>query len=164
LDFTELLARVRLLKKEFNISPVKQSNEKNRRRITILIVDEFLKAEGDIHQAFYLEANLYQVLRKAQLKCDPTPEEIRLRELERSKRQRLKGFSPLRLVSENAYLPYKKTYPITKAIMKILTEKENINGFSGDNIRRRTSQTFKHLQKDTRLFKKQKGTSLYRAD
>jgi len=87
-----------------------------------------------------------------------------MREVRQGGRQKLRGFNPLKLVSENAYLPYKKAYPITKAIMKILTEKENINGFSGDNIRGGAPQTFKHFQKDTRLFKKQKRVSLYRAD
>jgi len=165
LDFRKLLAGVRLIKKEFNISPVRRSNEKNRRRIAILVVDEFLKAEGDMHQAFYLEANLYQALRKVQLKCDPTPEEIRLRELGRSKRWRLKSFDPLKLVSENADLEYKKPYPITKTILNILTkDKENTDGFPADNNRRGTPQTFKHFQKDPQLFKKQKRFSLYRAN
>ena len=143
MDFHDFFEQVRLIKKEFNILPIKQSNDRYRRRITLLIMDEFLKSGGDIHQAFFLEANLYQELRKVSLRCDSTLEEVKMREVRQGGRQKLRGFNPLKLVSENAYLPYKKVYPITKAIMKILTEKENINGFSGDNIRGGAPQTFK---------------------
>jgi len=165
LDFHDFFERVRLIKKEFDILPVKQSNDRYRRRIALLIIDEFLKSGGDIHQAFFLEADLYRQLKKVSLRCNPTLEEVRIRELRRSRRQKIKSFNPLKLASENADLPYKKPYPLTREIIRLLTDKkEDTDGFPGDNIRRGAPQTFKYFQKDTRLFKKQKGTSLYRAD
>ena len=164
-DFQSFFNQVRLIKREFDISLVKRSNDRNRRRIAILVVDEFLKTRGGTDQAFYLEANLYQALKKVSLRCSPTPEEIRLRQLPRRRSAKIRRFDPLKLVSENADLEYEKPYPLTETILAILTEdKENSNGISGDNIRRGTSKTFKHLQKDARLFTKQKRPSLYRAD
>lgn len=162
MNFRKLPAGVRLVKKEFNILPATSSNDRNRRRIAILIVDEFLRAGDDVHQAFYLKANLYQTLKKINLTCEPIPEEKRLQELSRSKRQKMRDFGPLKLVSNNVKLGYRKPYPATKVLVKILME--DADGFSRDNIRGGTPQTFKHLQKDASLFTKQKRISLYRAD
>lgn len=93
--------QVGLVKEEFNIRKVKRSNECFRRRVTILVVNEYLLADGDIHRAFYLEADLYRKLKKENLSCDPTEEEIRYRELPRRKDNRVRHFNPLKLVSEN---------------------------------------------------------------
>jgi len=93
--------QVGLVKEEFNIRKVKRSNECFRRRVTILVVNEYLLADGDIHRAFYLEADLYRKLKKENLSCDPTEEEIRYRELPRRKDNRGRHFNPLKLVSEN---------------------------------------------------------------
>jgi len=163
-DICEFLEQVKLIKTEFGITPVKRGNDTSRRRIAILVTDEFLRSGGDIHQTFFLEADLYQVLRKLDLRCDPTTEERRLRELPRKRHQKVKNFDPLRLVSENFDPENEKPYALTEAIVKILSEdEEDFDGVSGDNIRGGAFKTFKHLQKDSCLFTKQKGSSLYRA-
>ena len=162
-DVNQFLQQLRAIRERFHITKVGRSNERNRRRISILVVDEFLKAGGDIDQAFFLEANLYHNLKAYHLSCDPTLEEIRLRQLRRERRIKLGGFNPLKLVSENIEPEDYEPYPLTEAIIKILTEgKEEKNGFSGDHKRRRPAQSFRYLQKDAQLFKKQKGPSFYR--
>lgn len=160
----EFLERFERVKIGFDIRSVRRGNDTFRRRIAILIRDEFLLAGGDVDQAFFLENNLYHNLGHCHLTCNPTPEEIRIGELSRKKGEKLKGFDPLKLVSENFGSAEKKPYPLTEAIIRALTEKEDEDGFSGDNPRGGAPKAFEHLQKDTRLFKKQKGTSLYRAD
>lgn len=162
-DTEAFLRKVRSVKEDFHIRKVKQSNERSRRRVTILVVNEYLLAGGDIHRAFYLEADLYKELKKENLSCDPTEEEIRSRRLPRRKDKRIKHFNLLKLVSENFVEENKISYPLTEKIIHILT-KEDEDGLSTDNIRRRTSKIFKHFQKDTCLFEKQKGLSLYRAN
>jgi len=161
----EFLQKVKLIKTEFGITQVRHSNDKSRRRIAILVTDEFLKSGGDIHQAFFLEANLYANLKNCRFACNPTPEEIRIRELPRRKKQKVRYFDPLKLVSDNFEVESKNPYPLTEAIIKILVKDgEDADGVSGDRLRGGTPQAFKHLQKDTGLFTKQKGPSLYRAD
>ena len=156
----DFLKRVELIKRSSGIEKVKRSNDTFRRRIVILIVDEFLRSEGDIHRAFLLEANLYSSLQKHNFTCNPTPEEIRMREFPTGKR-----LDPLKLVSKNVKPEEEKPYPLSKAIIKILfQEKEDNHGVSTDYHRRGAPQTFRHLQKDSRLFKKQAGASLYRTD
>lgn len=166
MNFGSFLKRIELIKDEFNILPAKQSNDRHRRRITLLVVDEFLRAGGDIHQAFYLEANLYQSLKKVNLQCNPIPDEVWKRELPRGRKIKIKGFNPLKLVSQSARLKCRGPYPITrKALSVLLTQKkEEDDGFSTDNNRGGTAQTFRDLKKDPCLFTKQKRPSLYRAD
>lgn len=161
----EFLEAIREIKRKFSIKVVRRGNDTARRRIAILLVDEFLMAGGGIDQALFLEANLYHNLKRLQFRCDPTSEETRLRELRRKKGINLRGFNPLKLASENIEPENYNPYPLTEAITKILTEdKEEKNGFSGDHKRRRPAQSFRYLQKDARLFKKQKGPSFYRVD
>ena len=161
-NIEEFLQQVKLIKREFGITRVKRVNDRSRRRIAILVTDEFLRYGGDIDEAFFLEADLYRLLRKTNLKCEPTPEEIRLRELPRRRHRKIKNLNPLKLASENFEPENRKPYSLTEAIVNILTgDEEDFDGVSADNIRRGTSQTFKHLPKDARLFTKQKGPSLY---
>jgi len=162
-DTEIFLKEVRLVKKDFHICTVKKGNDRYRRRIINLIIDNYLLMGGEIHRAFYLEADLYKQLKKVNLSCDPTPEEIRIREL-REKNNKVKHFNPLKLVSENFEEESEEPCPLTKKIINILTKKEKENGFSTNSTRRGTFKTFKYIQKDTRLFKKQKRFSLYRVD
>ena len=160
----EFLKEVKLIRTEFHITPVKRSNDTSRRRIAILIRDEFLRLGGNVDQAFFLEENLYGTLKNRHLSCNPTPEEIRIRELPRGKNAKTKGFDPLKLVSENFEPKGKDSYPLVQAIIEILSKEEEKDGLSGNNLRGGTPQTSEHLQKDTRLFTKQARSSLYRAD
>jgi|GEM_PF-3628760 len=162
-DARTFLDQVGSIKKKYHISKVARSNDRCRRRIAALVRDEYLRLGGDIHQAFFLEADLYNFLRKMNLECDATPEERRLRELPRTRDQKGKRIDPLRLVSETYDPGEVKCYPFMQAILDILSEEEK-NGIPRDNPRGRAPQTLEHLQKDARLFEKQKGTSLYRAD
>ena len=161
-DLQAFLEKVRLVKKDYHIKRVKRGSDRSQRRITILVINEYLKEGGNIHKAFYLEANLYRSLRKENLTCDPTEEEIRLQDAPRRKDKKIKHFNPLKLVSENFDTGGKQTYPLTKKIINIL--KEDKSGLPTDNTRRRAFKTFKHIQKDTRLFKKQARLSLYQAN
>ena len=161
----EFLVRIQQIKREFSIKVVRRGNDTARRRVAIIVIDKFLKAGGGVDKAFFLESNLYHNLKRLNLSSDPTPEEIRLRELRGGRKIRMRGFNPLRLVSENIEPEDTEPYLLTQAIIKILTEnKEDNDGISGDHKGGGPSQTFKHLQKDPRLFKKQKGPSFYRAN
>jgi len=161
---TEFLGRLQQIKNEFHIRPLRRGNDTFRRRITSLVRDEFLLSGGDVDQAFFLENNLYQNLRCHHLACSPTPEEIRIGELSRRSGVRFKTPDVLKLVSENFRSQEKTPYPLTSAIIEILTKEEEEDGFSRDNLRGGAPQTSEHLQKDTRLFTKQARSSLYRAD
>lgn len=163
IDVRKFLEQVRDLKKRFRIAKVARSNDKHRRRIAVLVRDEYLRLGGDIHQAFFLEADLYRLLKKVNLGSNPTPEEMRLRELPRRRGQKAKTIDPLRLVSENYDPGDEKCCPLVKIVLNLLAEEEK-DGLSGDNLRGGTPQTFEHFQKDARLFTKQTGPSLYRAD
>jgi len=160
----EFLKGVKLIRTEFHVTPVKRGNDASRRRIAILIRDEFLRVRGDVDRAFFLEENLYGTLKNYHLSCNPTPEEVRIRELPRGKNAKMRGFDPLRLVSENFEPKSTDPYPLTEAIIRILSKEEEENGISGDNLRGGAPQTSEHLQEDTRLFTKQTRFSLYRAD
>lgn len=160
----EFLDQVRLIRSEFGIAPANRGNDTSRRRIAILVRDEFLRSRGDVDGAFFLEENLYGTLKNRHLSCNPTPEEIRIRELPRGKNAKIRGFDPLKLVSENFEPKSKDPYPLTEVIIRILSEEEEEDGISGDNLRGGAPQTSEHLQEDTRLFAKQTRSSLYRAD
>lgn len=160
----EFLDQVKVIKTAFGITPAKRSNDTSRRRIAILVTDEFLRSGGDIHQAFFLEVNLYKNLKNCRFACNPTPEEIRIRELPRRKKQKVRYFDPFKLVSDNFEPERKNPYPLTEAIIKkLMKDEEDSDGVSGDHLRGGAPQAFKHLQKDTGLFTKQKEPSLYRA-
>jgi len=158
------LIAVRDLRKSFGIARVKKGNDRDRRRITKVVVDEFLRAGGDVHQAFFLEANMYWSLKSLHLTCDQTPEERRIGELGRKRGVELRGFNPLKLVSESFKPKDTRPYRLTEAILKILAHKEDDNGISRDNPGGGAAKTSQHLQEDPCLFKKQRGPSLYRAD
>ena len=160
---SEFLDQVRLIKSEFGIVPVARGNETSRRRIAILVIDEFLRLGGDVDQAFFLEENLYETLKNHHFTCNRTPEEIRIRELPRGKNKKMRRFDPLKLVSEYFEPKSRNPYPLTEAIIRILSEQEGKDGISGDHLGGGTPQAFEHLQKDTGLFTKQKEPSLYRA-
>lgn len=158
----EFLSAIRSTKRDFHIRRLKRSNDRSRRRISILVVDEFLRARDDIHQAFFLEGNLYHNLKTHHLSCDPTPDETRLQQLRRKKGTRIGGFNPLKLVSENIEPEDYETYPFTEAIIKILTEdKENQDGISTNSKGGATPGTSEHLQEDPRFFEEQKKLSFY---
>ncbi len=160
----EFLMRMQDIKREFSIKVVRRGNDTTRRRVAIIVVDEFLMAGGGIHQALFVEANLYHNLKQLNLSCDPTPEEARLRQLRRQKRTRISGFNPLKLASENIEAEDYEPYSLTKAIINILPEeKEGQNELSGNHKGRGPARTFRYLQKNAQLFKKQKGPSFYRA-
>lgn len=101
LDLSNFLLSVKSLKRELDINPVRCSNDKARRRVTNLIVEEFLQNGGDSHDAFFRESDLYIALKKVNLSCNPTPEEIKLRELPRKRDAKLRNFDLLELVSQN---------------------------------------------------------------
>lgn len=158
----EFLVRMQQIKREFSIKVVRCGNDTARRRAAIIVVDEFLVAGGGIHQALFLEANLYHNLKRYNVTCDPSPEEVRLRELSRKKGTKMRGFNPLKLVSENIEPEDYGPYPLTEAIIKILTEgKEDDNGISTNSKRGPASGTFEHLQEDPRFFEEQKKLSFY---
>lgn len=113
-DIGSFLNGIRLIKSEFHITRVKRGNDRSRRRISLLVIDEFLRSGGDIHQAFFLEANLYTNLKNHHFTCNPTPEEVRIRELPRRKKQKVRCFDPLKLVSDNSEPERKNPYPLTK--------------------------------------------------
>jgi len=160
---SEFLGQVRLIKSEFGIVPAARGNDTSRRRIAILVIDEFLRLGGDVDQAFFLEENLYETLKNHHFTCNPTPEEIRIRELPRGKKTKMRRFDPLKLASEYFEPKSKNPYPLTEAIIRMLSKWEDKDGISGDHLGGGTPQTFEHLQKDSGLFTKQKGPSLYRA-
>ena len=162
LQAEEFLVRMQQVKREFSIKVVRRGNDTARRRVAIIVVDEFLMAGGGIHQAFFLEANLYHNLKRYNVSCDPSPEEVRLRELCRKKGTRMGGFNPLKLVSENIEPEDTEPYLLTEAIIEILTEnKEDDNGFSTNHKGGPTPGTFGHLQEDPRFFEEQKKLSFY---
>ncbi len=162
-DTSEFVEHLKRVKEKFHIKRVKRTSVRSRRRITILARDEYLRLGGDIHQAFFLEADLYHLLRKVILGSDPTPQEKRLRELPRRRRPEGKSIDPLRLVSETYDPEDNIPCSLAEFVFNILTEEEQ-DGISGDNRRGRALKTFAHLQEDARPFTKQKRTSLYRAD
>ena len=158
------LKKVRSVKEEFHISKVSKGNDRYRRRIANLLIDKYLLTGGEIHKAFYLEADLYNQLKKVNLMCDPIPEEIRIRELRGKKDNKIKHFNPLKFVSENFEAENEESYPLTKKIINILTKKEEKDGIPADSTRRGAFKTFRYFQKHTQLFKKQKRFSLYKAN
>jgi len=99
MDKKSFLESLKSLKEEYDIRPISHHIVTNKmiRRLTILVTDEFLRADGDIHQAFFFEACLYFHLKKESLNCDELP--IESQEAEKYAKAR-KGFNPLKLVSE----------------------------------------------------------------
>ena len=155
----ELLGQVRVLKEELNILGVKRGNNKDRRRITIAVLWEYLKLGGDVDQAYFFESDMYHSLKRRNLCCDQLPEERRLEELERSSRTstpRMKGVNPLRLVSE-AREPgsNERPDPLVREIIRILLEEEVCaNGVSRDNSREGSHKGPRHIKECPRPFKK----------
>jgi len=75
-----------------------------------LVTDDFLKAGGAVDQAFFLEVNLYHSLKNYRLSCDPTPEETKYLQKRGERKIKMRGFSPLILVSENIEPEDKEPY------------------------------------------------------
>jgi len=116
----QFLERVKGLKKRLHIQRIKQGRELYRRRIAIAVQRAYLRTHGGIHQAYFLEADVYHLLKEVNLACGPLPEE-----------RRLEGFNRLKLVSEGKELETKEPFFIAKEIMGIfllLSEWENKDG------------------------------------
>jgi len=163
----ELLTRVRDLKKELGISPVKRGNDRDRRRITIAVLWEYLKLKGDVDQAYFFESEVYHSLKKCNLCCDPLPEERRLEELARTERRhhiRTRSVNPLKLVSGGRRLGSKEEPdPLIREIIRILMNEEvTKNGVSADYSREGSSQSPRYIKKCPRPFKKKERLSLYK--
>lgn len=120
LDKQALLKAVRFIKDEYYIRliPKKEVTNKMRRRISILVTEEYLKAGGGIHDAFFFEAYLYDNLKNESLNCEKLDIEI---EEEQKKYKKRKGFNPLKLVSER-YKITNKSKCITALALEIITE------------------------------------------
>ena len=165
--FRELIGRVRDLKKELSISPVKRGNDKDRRRITIAVLWEYLKLGGDVDQAYFFESEVYHSLKKCNLCCDPPPEERRLEELERINRARhikTRRVNPLKLVSEGREPgSNEEPDPLVREIIRILLEEEvRANGISRDNSREGPHKGPRYIKECPRPFKKKERVSLYK--
>lgn len=164
---SELLARVRALRKKLHISPVHRGNDKDRRRITIAVLGEYLRLGGDVDQAYFFENDMYHSLKTCNLSCDPLPEERRLEELElRNKRfsPKRKRVNPLKLVSEGRERgENEESCPLAREIIEILTD-EGVrdSGVSRDNSRGGSSQTSRHIKECPRSLTKKKRLSLHK--
>jgi len=133
IDKESFLKQINNFKNDYNIKPKsKNINDTERRRITILVIDEFLKAGGDNIQAIFLEQELYERLKGLKLRCDPINYEIRAKE------NKIKNFSPLKLTSEPHNYPCGRKSKIVTELLKTLTEKEKTNGATKPQIRRLT--------------------------
>jgi len=166
-QFRELLGRVRDLKKELSVSPVERGNDKDRRRITIAVLWEYLKLRGDVDQAYFFEREMYHSLKKCRLCCDPLPEERRLQELERTNRARhikTRPVNPLKLVSGGTNPgSHEEPDPLIREIVRILMNEEvTKNGVSTDRSREGSHKDSRHIKKCPRPFKKKERISLYK--
>ena len=114
-DQTSFLGSLGTLKSEFDIREIPQAVVTNqmKRRVTILVTDEFILAGGGIHQAFFFESCLYHHLKKESFNCEELP--IESQEYEKKVKAR-KGFNPVKLVSET-YV-WEDDSPCLKALVK----------------------------------------------
>jgi len=95
------MERVWELKRDFHIEPSKkQTTEDDARRITILVVEEFLKHFRETQElnhllarAAFLEADLFHALKNESFRCDAIPNE----EISHIPIKERKGFNPLKV-------------------------------------------------------------------
>ena len=121
----DLLDRVREIKKELNISPGRQTDN-DRRRIAIYLTGEaFAYGLDVVKEASLFERRLYDLLKDTKLRCDPIPEEVRIRD------EGIEGFNVLKLSFEPWSFPDMsidfESYsydPVIKDVLEILTAKE----------------------------------------
>lgn len=118
----DVIKRINELKKGFNIRLVsKNISDTDRRRITILVTDEYLMEGGDNIQAIFFEQELFERLKGLKLRCDSIHYEIRAIE------NKAKNFNPLRLTSEPHNHPCGRNNRIVTEILETLTKKEEKN-------------------------------------
>ena len=166
---TGLLTKVESLKKELHIHPVRRGNEKDRRRITIAVLWEYLRLGGDVDEAYFFESDTHHSLKNCNLSCDPLPEERRLEELKRKNRGSAaptRPVNPLKLVSEGReHTGNEDPDPLVEEIVRVLKSEEvKKDGLPADNSRGRASQGPGYIKECPRPFEKKKGFSLYRPD
>lgn len=79
-------------KEDYGIRPVsKNMSDTDRKRIAILITEEYLKAGGSSYKAMFLEREIYDGLKHEKLTCDPISREIHSQELKHH------DFNPLKI-------------------------------------------------------------------
>jgi len=164
-EHRELQAKMGILKRQLDIHSVKRGNDKDRRRITVAVVWEYLRLGRDVGQAYFLESELYRALRQCHLSCDPLPEEKRLEELRKKQGSCSWGVrvNPLKLVSERRWAIEEQIDPLVEGIIKVLTREEVKNdGVSTDHSREGSHKDSRHIKKCPRPFKKKERISLYK--
>ena len=113
------------------------------RRVAILIANCYLTHGGNVHQAGFLERDIYEAVRMLALCCDPIPDEIRIEELssKQGKREVYRSFNPLKLSIEGKE-SYLTTYTSLVAfiIQKLNTIEEKEDGRISKRKSRRLAQ------------------------
>ena len=121
----EFLDRVQEIKEELNISKGRQKDN-DRRRIANYFTEEAFAYGLDVTtEAPFFERRLYDLLKDMKLRCDPTPEEQRIKD------KKIKNFDVLKLSFEPWSFPNMdfesyKYDDILKEILEILTDEEEV--------------------------------------
>jgi len=119
----DFLERVREIKEELNISKGRSKDNDRRRIATYLTEQAFSYGLNVVTEAPFFERRLYDLLKDTKLRCDPIPEEQRIKD------KNIKNFDVLRLSFEPWSFPdidfdsYRYD-DILKEVLEILTDQE----------------------------------------
>lgn len=162
LDQQKFLNSLKPLRQEYDIREIPQQTvtSKMKKRIAILVTDEFILANSNIHQAFFFESCLYFHLKKESFNCNELP--IESQEYEKKVKAR-KGFNPLKLVSQN--YTWEEDSPCLKAlveqvIIELKKKEVKTNGLRRPYPRKRLTRSSAYKQKYTQKPKTKRATLL----